>query len=174
MCFIVGAPLVVWGGSVAVCQVLVSDDFSGERRDASQSVVDSDARMLIWRGGRRRFGGSAVVQACSVFWFMQAIFVPPSCVRSINSSAVGWAAIPRRFSRNDEPTAHDARTEPRDVRRHAATSRRRPHDDAKIAAQPIFCSAMFVAIHSRSLSLPVALAACARMAGLNLKKRLPD
>ncbi|AOI43746.1 histidine kinase [Burkholderia oklahomensis EO147] len=33
---------------------------------------------------------------------------------------------------------------------------------------------MFVAIHSRSLSLPVALAACARMAGLNLKKRLPD
>ncbi|KVD74263.1 histidine kinase [Burkholderia sp. ABCPW 14] len=33
---------------------------------------------------------------------------------------------------------------------------------------------MFVAIHSRSLSLPVALAACVRVAGLNLKKRLPD
>ncbi|MFG7073042.1 hypothetical protein [Burkholderia pseudomallei] len=33
---------------------------------------------------------------------------------------------------------------------------------------------MSIAFHSRSLSLPVALAACTRMAGLNLKKRLPD
>lgn len=35
---------------------------------------------------------------------------------------------------------------------------------------------MSIAFHSRSLSLslPVALAACSRMAGLNLKKRLPD
>ncbi|MDW9238213.1 hypothetical protein C7S16_3189 [Burkholderia thailandensis] len=30
-------------------QVFASDDSSGDRRGASQSVMDSDARMTIWR-----------------------------------------------------------------------------------------------------------------------------
>lgn len=37
----------------------------------------------------------------------------------------------------------------------------------------MFRSAMSIAFHSRSLSLPVALAACSRMAGLNLKNGSP-
>nr|WP_223873244.1 hypothetical protein [Burkholderia pseudomallei] len=76
--------------------------------------------------------------------------------------------------RSRHAAARDTRIAARNMRRRVATSRHRERDDAKITAQPMFRSAMSIAFHSRSLSLPVALAACSRMAGLNLKKRLPD
>ncbi|ALX43933.1 histidine kinase [Burkholderia thailandensis] len=60
------------------------------------------------------------------------------------------------------------------MRRRVAAARHRQRIGAKIAAQPTFRSAMSAAFHSRSLSPSAALAAHARMAGLNLKKRLSD